>query len=85
MVKVPSIILMALGALGIIVTLIPTLATKLPGIGLLSKPQLLILSVTLIIIGVLLLKPSKPKAPAEIPVYQGQSDQVVAYRRPAKK
>lgn len=85
MVKVPSIILMALGVLGVLAAMVPTLATKVPGINLLSKIQLLILSATLIIVSVLLMKPSRPTMPKEIPVYHGQSNQVVAYRRPIKK
>ena len=60
MVKKASIILMALGALIILVAVIPSFYITIPGTEKVGKQPLLIAGVTLIIIGALLMK-SKPK------------------------
>ena len=80
MVKIVPIIIMALGVLGIILALTPLLAS-VPLISKLSKTQLLIASVVVIIIGALLMKSKTKQKSTEVPIFHGQSQQVVGYRR----
>jgi len=84
MVKPLPIILIAIGALVGILAFVPLLAS-VPVLKLITKPQMLIVAATLVVIGVLLMARKQEEAPAEVPIYQGQSQEVVGYRRHQSK
>ena len=81
--KITPIILMALGALVILMNFIPTLANAIPFTENLTTMHIYIIGGSLIIVGFLLMKGKKVKKyiEKEIPIYKGKSKEVIAYRR----